>query len=55
MLMDACLVDTNVLLRMPKRSDPHHAVVDQALSRLALHGETLYLHTPKYCRVSGTR
>jgi predicted nucleic acid-binding protein len=42
MLVDACLVDTNVLLRISKRSDPHHAVVEQALSRLAVHGAALY-------------
>jgi hypothetical protein len=33
MLLDSCLVDTNVLLRIPKRSDPYHLAVDRALSR----------------------
>ena len=27
MVIDACLVDTNVLLRIPKRSDPNHPVL----------------------------
>jgi len=42
MPFDACLVDTNVLLRIPKRSDPNHLVVDGALSKLAIQGTTLY-------------
>jgi predicted nucleic acid-binding protein len=37
-----CLVDTNVLLRIPKRSDPHHLAVDRALSTLTIQGVTLY-------------
>ncbi len=31
MAVGACLVDTNVLLRMTRRSDPHHPPVDAAL------------------------
>ena len=42
MLLDSCLVDTNVLLLIPKRSDPYHLAVDRALSRLAIQGITLY-------------
>lgn len=40
--MRTFLVDTNVLLRIPKRSDPHHLVVDHALSTFAIQGVTLY-------------
>ena len=42
MLIDLCLVDTNVLLRITKRSDPNHLAVDSALSKLAIQGTTLY-------------
>jgi predicted nucleic acid-binding protein len=42
MVIDACLVDTNVLLRIARRSDPNHAAVDNALSKLAIQGTTLY-------------
>lgn len=40
--MDACLVDTNVLLRIPKLSDPNHLAVDKALAKLAIQGTALY-------------
>ena len=42
MPFDACLVDTNVLLRIPKRSDPNHLAVDSAISKLIIQGTTLY-------------
>jgi predicted nucleic acid-binding protein len=42
MAIDACLVDTNVLLRIPKRTDPNHRAVDRALSKLAIDGTSLY-------------
>jgi predicted nucleic acid-binding protein len=35
-------VDTNVLLRIPKRSDPNHPAADRALSQLAIQGTSLY-------------
>jgi hypothetical protein len=38
MMLDACLVDTNVLLRITRRSDPNHAAVDNALFELATQG-----------------
>lgn len=38
----SCLVDTNILLRITRRSDPLHNVVDVALARLAEQGATLY-------------
>jgi hypothetical protein len=38
MVIDACLVDTNVLLRIPKRTDLNHQAVDRALSKLAIDG-----------------
>jgi predicted nucleic acid-binding protein len=36
------LVDSNILLRIARRGDPDHAIVDAALSRLAEGGATLY-------------
>jgi predicted nucleic acid-binding protein len=42
MLIDACLVDTNVLLRIARRSDPNHPAVDNALAKLAIQGTILY-------------
>lgn len=35
MAIASCLVDTNILLRMTRRSDPQHEVVAAALARLA--------------------
>lgn len=35
MAIASCLVDTNILLRMTRRSDPQHEVVDSALAKLA--------------------
>jgi hypothetical protein len=35
MAIASCLVDTNILLRMTRRSDPQHKVVDTALALLA--------------------
>ena len=41
----SCLVDTNILLRITRRSDPQHKIVDTALERLASHGiPLLYTH-----------
>ncbi|HEY6945648.1 MAG TPA: PIN domain-containing protein [Candidatus Acidoferrum sp.] len=42
MAIASCLVDTNILLRIARRSDPQHKAVDAALGRLAEHGTTLY-------------
>jgi predicted nucleic acid-binding protein len=41
----SCLVDTNILLRMTRRSDPQHQLVDTALTRLASQGTILHSHT----------
>jgi predicted nucleic acid-binding protein len=38
----SCLVDTNILLRITRRSDPQHKAVDTALARLVGQGTTLY-------------
>ncbi len=38
----SCLVDTNVLLRITRRTDPQHPVVDKALARSAGNGTTRY-------------
>ncbi len=42
MAIVSCLIDTNILLRITRRSDPHHKVVDTALARLAGQGTTLH-------------
>ena len=42
MAIASCLVDTNILLRITRRSDPQHRIVDTALARLAGQGATLY-------------
>ena len=42
MAIVSCLVDTNILLRMTRRFDPQHKVVDAALARLAEQGTTLH-------------
>src|SRR5260370_8314707 len=42
MAIASCLVDTNILLRITRRSDPQHKVVDTALARLAGQGSTLH-------------
>jgi predicted nucleic acid-binding protein len=36
------LIDSNILLRIARRDDPDHAIVDAALARLALSGAVLY-------------
>jgi predicted nucleic acid-binding protein len=42
MAIASCLVDTNILLRITRRSDPQHKLVDTALSLLAGAGTTLH-------------
>src|SRR5277367_6141847 len=42
MSISSCLVDTNILLRMTRRSDPQHQLVDAALARLASQGTILH-------------
>ena len=42
MAIVSCLVDTNILLRISRRSDPQHMLVDTALARLAEQGTTLF-------------
>jgi len=42
MAIASCLVDTNILLRMTRRSDPQHSLVDTALDRLASQGTILH-------------
>lgn len=41
MAIASCLVDTNILLRITRRSDPQHKIVDTALARLAEQGTAL--------------
>ena len=42
MAIASCLVDTNILLRMTRRSDPQHRLVDTALGHLAGQGTVLH-------------
>lgn len=42
MAIVSCLVDTNILLRITRRTDPQHKVVDTALAHLA--GQNSSLH-----------
>jgi predicted nucleic acid-binding protein len=45
MAIASCLIDTNILLRITRRSDPQHKTVDTALARLAEQATTLcYTH-----------
>ena len=46
MPIDSCLVDTNILLRASRRSDPQYELVNVALSRLALDATVLH-YTPQ--------
>ncbi len=38
----SCLVDTNILLRITRRADPQHRLVDKALTKLIVQGTALY-------------
>jgi predicted nucleic acid-binding protein len=38
----SCLVDTNILPRMTRRSDPQHQLIDTALAKLASQGTILH-------------
>ncbi|MGD0162076.1 MAG: hypothetical protein ABSB39_06355 [Candidatus Sulfotelmatobacter sp.] len=42
MAIASCLVDTNILLRIARRSDPQHQLIDAALAKLSLAGTTLH-------------
>lgn len=42
MAIASCLVDTNILLRITRRSDPQHKLVDTALARIAGQGAILH-------------
>ncbi len=42
MTIASCLVDTNILLRMTRRSDPQHPIVDAALAQLAVQGTVFH-------------
>jgi hypothetical protein len=49
MAIASCLVDTNILLRITRRSDLQHKIVDTALARLGT-GHNALLHTPEHRR-----
>jgi predicted nucleic acid-binding protein len=42
MAISSCLVDTNILLRVARGSDPHHELIDAALAGLAGQNTTLH-------------
>jgi predicted nucleic acid-binding protein len=42
MAIPSCLVDTNILLRITRRTDPQHKLVEGALARLAGDGTLLH-------------
>jgi predicted nucleic acid-binding protein len=42
MAIASCLVDTNILLRLARRSDPQHSLIYAAVSKLASEGTGLY-------------
>lgn len=42
MPIPSCLVDTNILLRIARRSDPQHKLIDTALAKLVLEGTALH-------------
>jgi len=42
MPVSSCLVDTNILLRLTRRSDPQHKLAGTAVARLAEQGSVLY-------------
>ena len=42
MAIDSCLVDTKILLRMTRQSDPQHKVVANSLALLSEQGTALY-------------
>ena len=42
MAVPSCLVDTNILLRITRRSDPQHGLVEAALAGLAGQGTLLH-------------
>jgi predicted nucleic acid-binding protein len=42
MAIVSCLVDTNILLRIARRSDPQHKLIDTALAKLSLVGTILH-------------
>jgi|SRR5438105_2172164 len=42
MAIASCLVDTTILLRMTRRADPQHQLVDAALAQLAGQGTILH-------------
>lgn len=42
MAIASCLVDTNILFRMTRRSDPQHKIVEDSLAALAAQRSILY-------------
>jgi predicted nucleic acid-binding protein len=44
----SCLLDTNILLRISRRTDPEYATAHAAVAKLAEAGTTL-VYTPEHC------
>jgi predicted nucleic acid-binding protein len=42
MAIASCLVDTNILLRIARRTDPQHKLIDSALAEMSLAGTILH-------------
>ena len=42
MAIASCLIDTNILLRLARRSDPHHNLIYAAVAKVASDGATLH-------------
>jgi predicted nucleic acid-binding protein len=42
MPIDSCLLDTNILLRLTRRSDPHHSLIAASLTKLATQSAILH-------------
>ena len=42
MAIASCLIDTNILLRLARRSDPQHNLIYAAVAKLASDGATLH-------------
>jgi hypothetical protein len=42
MAIASCLVDTNVLLRLTRKSDPQYQIVNSAVGRLLAQGTDLF-------------
>jgi hypothetical protein len=49
---EACLLDSNILLRISKNNDPHHAAISRALHVLVGQGRATLLYVTDGNRVA---